>query len=168
MDGLKLVMINKIYYKIGLRVSATLLLTLLLLSNLPSVASKSVDPSAKDYKGAKGVYDLIIGDSNEPSIFRRSYFLALDWIGDTGAILVGGSEETMPAFPHLIIEDCILAGYSVFATGEEGKAVSYTTKGKVQTYVQFNQFSKDSNGSIFGQHNCLMNQISRYSGAFGL
>ena len=139
---------------------------------------------------------------NEPSIFRRSYFLALDWVGDTGAVLVGGSEETMPEFPHLImedctlvhpdnalamsyashcvhvkaigcrmivlnftqpemggkstgiictqghgpkgklhvdLEDCILAGYSVFTSGEDGKAVSYTTKGKVQSYVQFSQ-----------------------------
>jgi hypothetical protein len=139
---------------------------------------------------------------DEPSIFRRSYFLALDWVGDTGAILVGGSEETMPAYPHLILEectlvhpdnalamsyaskcsrvkaigcrfivlnftqpemggkstgiictqghgpkgklhidleDCILAGYSVFTNGDDGKAMSYTTKGKVQAYVQFTQ-----------------------------
>lgn len=139
---------------------------------------------------------------DEPSIFRRSYFLALDWVGDTAAILIGGSEETMPGSPHLImedctlvhpdnalaisyasncarvravrcrmivlnftqpemggkstgiictqghrptgqlhvdLEDCTLAGYSVFTPGENGKAVSYTTKGKVQAYVQFSQ-----------------------------
>ena len=139
---------------------------------------------------------------DEPSVFRRSYFLSLDWVGDTGAILVGGREETMPAVPHLILEDCtlvhpdnalamsyasncarvkvvrcrfivlnftqpemggkstgiictqghgpkgklhvdleesILAGYSVFTNGEDGKAISYTTKGKVQAYVQFTQ-----------------------------
>lgn len=139
---------------------------------------------------------------DEPSVFRRSYFLALDYVGDTGAILVGGSEETMPDVPHLVLEDCILvhpdnalamsyasnhirvkavrckmivlnftqpemggkstgiictqghgkkgrlhvdledtilAGYSVFTTGKEGEAVSYTTKGKVQAYVQFSQ-----------------------------
>lgn len=139
---------------------------------------------------------------DEPSIFRRSYFLALDWDRDTGAILVGGWETTMPDTPHLVLEDCImvhpdnalsisyasncarvravrcrfivlnftqpemggkstgiictqghqpagklhvdledciLAGYSVFTNGEEGKAVSYTTKGKVQAYVQFKQ-----------------------------
>ncbi|MFH0761419.1 MAG: hypothetical protein V2A67_07940 [Bacteroidota bacterium] len=139
---------------------------------------------------------------DEPSIFRRSYFLALDWVGDTGAVLVGGREATMPGYPHLLLEDCTLvhpdnalamsyasncarvmavrchlivlnftqpemggkstgiictqghrptgklhvdledctlAGYSVFTTGEDGKAVSYTTKGKVQAYVQFSQ-----------------------------
>lgn len=139
---------------------------------------------------------------DEPSIFRRSYFLALDWVGDTGAILIGGWEETMPGFPHLILEDCtlvhpdnalamsyashcarvqivrcnlivlnftqpemggkstgiictqgyrpngklhvdledcVLAGYSVFTTGKDGEAISYTTKGKVQAYVQFTQ-----------------------------
>jgi len=139
---------------------------------------------------------------DEPSIFKRSYFLALDWVGDTGAILIGGSEEAMPEFPHLImedctlvhpdnalamsyasncsrvkavrcrfivlnftqpemggkssgiictqghgpkgklhvdLEDCILAGYSVFTNGEDGKVISYTTKGKVQSYIQFKQ-----------------------------
>ncbi|MGV8139671.1 MAG: hypothetical protein AB2L20_31190 [Mangrovibacterium sp.] len=139
---------------------------------------------------------------DEPSIFRRCYFLALDWVGDTGAVLVGGSEETMPAFPHLImedctlvhpdnalamsyasnsarvkaircrmivlnftqpemggkstgiictqghrpagylhvdLEDCILAGYSVFTPGKDGEAISYTTKGNVRAYVQFSQ-----------------------------
>ena len=139
---------------------------------------------------------------DEPSVFRGCYFLALDWLGDTGAVLIGGWEETMPAYPHLImedcilvhpdnalamsyasncsrvkavkcrfivlnftqpemggkstgiictqghrpagklhvdLEDCILAGYSVFTNGEEGKAVSYSTKGRVQAYVQFKQ-----------------------------
>jgi hypothetical protein len=139
---------------------------------------------------------------DEPSIFRRSYFLALDWVGDTGAILVGGWEDKMPEYPHLIMEDCTLvhpdnalamsyasncvrvkaincrfivlnftqpemggkstgiictqghrpkgnlhidleecslAGYSVFTNGEDGKVVSYTTKGKVSAYVQFTQ-----------------------------
>jgi hypothetical protein len=139
---------------------------------------------------------------DEPSVFRRCYFMALDWVGDTGAILVGGWETTMPDVPHLVmedctlvhpdnalamsfasncvrvkavgcrfivlnftqpemggkstgiictaghkpagklhvdLEDCILAGYSVFTNGEEGKVASYTTKGKVQAYVQFAQ-----------------------------
>ena len=139
---------------------------------------------------------------DEPSIFRRCYFLALDWIGDTAAVLVGGWETTMPESPHLVLEDCtlvhpdnalamsyaskcvrvravgcrmlvlnftqtelggkstgiicsqghhlagrlhvdledcILAGYSVFTTGKDGDATSYTTKGKVQAYVQFHQ-----------------------------
>jgi hypothetical protein len=139
---------------------------------------------------------------NEPSVFRRCYFLALDWVGDTAAVLVGGWEKTMPEYPHVIfedctmvhsdnavamsyasncarvrfvncrmivlnftqpemggkstgiictqghsptgrlhvdLEDCILAGYSVFTSGEDGKAVTYTTKGKTKAYVQFKQ-----------------------------
>jgi len=139
---------------------------------------------------------------NEPSIFRRCYFLALDFVGDTAAVLVGGWEEQMPKHPHLVLEDCILvhpdnalalsyasrcarvkltqcrlialnfaqpemggkstgiictegntkggrlhvdledcilAGYTVFTPGEAGKAASYTLKGKVQAYLQFKQ-----------------------------
>lgn len=138
----------------------------------------------------------------EPSVFRRCYFLALDWVGDTAALLVGGWEKEMPAVPHLILEECTmvhpdnalalsyasnnarvkaeksrfivlnftqpemggkstgiictqghgaagrlhvdledstLAGFSVFTNGEEGKAITYTTKGSVKAYVQFKQ-----------------------------
>jgi hypothetical protein len=44
----------------------------------------------------------------EPSVFRRCYFLALDWNGDTAAVLVGGAEKSMPKYPHLIMEDCAM------------------------------------------------------------
>jgi hypothetical protein len=140
--------------------------------------------------------------ANEPSVFRRCYFLALDWVGDTAAVLLGGWEKTMPEYPHAVfedctfvhpdnavalsyashcararltncrlivlnftqpemggkstgiicteghaptgrlhvdLEDCTLAGYSVFTAGQAGKAASFTTKGKNQAYVQFRQ-----------------------------
>jgi len=38
---------------------------------------------------------------------------------------------------HVDLEDCTLAGYKVFGAGKG--TVSYTTKGKVQAYVQFEQ-----------------------------
>jgi len=138
----------------------------------------------------------------EPSVFRRCYFLALDWVGDTAAVLVGGWEKSMPEHPHAVfedctlvhpdnavaisyashcararfvdcrmivlnftqpemgghstgiictqghaatgrlhvdLEDCILAGYSVLTPGADAEAVSYTTQGTVQAYVQFKQ-----------------------------
>jgi len=137
---------------------------------------------------------------NEPSVFRRCYFLALDWVGDTAAVLLGGWEKTMPEVPHVIyedctmvhpdnavamsyasycargtfincrmivlnftqpemgakstgiictqghrdtgrlhvdLEDCVLAGSTVFTAGPESDAVSYTAKGAVQAYLQF-------------------------------
>lgn len=144
---------------------------------------------------------------NEPSVFRRCYFLGLDYVGDTAAVLVGGSEKTMPEQPHLVLEDCtlvhpdnalatsyasfcarvkmtgcrlivlnftqpdmggkstgilctegprtdtrkfhvdlndcILAGYSVFTPGADARDVTYTTQGKVQAYVQFRQTLPD-------------------------
>lgn len=138
----------------------------------------------------------------EPSVFRRCYFLALDWVGDTAAVLLGGSEKSMPDHAHAVfedctlvhpdnavaisyashcarakfvgcrmivlnftqpdmggkstgiictqghsptgrlhvdLEDCILAGYSVFTPGTDADAATFTTKGKVQAYVQFRQ-----------------------------
>ena len=59
---------------------------------------------------------------DEPSIFRRCYLLGLDWVGDTGAVLVGGWEETMPAYPHLILEDCTLVH------PDNALALSYASK----------------------------------------
>jgi hypothetical protein len=140
--------------------------------------------------------------AEEPTVFRRCYFLALDWVGDTAAVLVGGWEKSMPNHPHAVfedctlvhpdnavalsyashcararfvncrlivlnftqpemgghstgilctqghsatgrlhvdLEDCTLAGYTLFTPGAARNALSYTTKGKVQAYVQFRQ-----------------------------
>ncbi|MCE5266756.1 MAG: hypothetical protein LLG00_02585 [Planctomycetaceae bacterium] len=44
----------------------------------------------------------------EPSTFRRCYFLALDYVGDTAAVLLGGWEKTMPSAPHAVFEDCTM------------------------------------------------------------
>lgn len=148
-----------------------------------------------------GVCYPIVRES-EPSLFRRCYFLALDWVGDTAAVLIGGWEKKMPSSPHAVFDDCtlvhsdnavglsyasycararfvncrmivlnftqpemgakstgiictekhrpegrlhldlencILAGHSVFTPGNDGKAASCTTQGKVQAYVQFKQ-----------------------------
>lgn len=150
--------------------------------------------------GGGVVYPVV--RENEPSVFRRCYFLALDWVGDTAAVLVGGWEKSMPEHPHVVfedctlvhtdnavavsyashcarakfigcrmivlnftqpemggqstgilctqghrptgrlhvdLEDCLLAGYSVLTPGAASQALSYTTKGKVQAYVQFKQ-----------------------------
>jgi len=44
-----------------------------------------------------------------------------------------------PGSLHVDLEDCILAGYSVFTPNAGPKVVTYTTKGKVQAYVQYRQ-----------------------------
>ncbi|MCC6231402.1 MAG: hypothetical protein IT580_02100 [Verrucomicrobiales bacterium] len=138
----------------------------------------------------------------EPSLFRRCYFLALDWVGDTAAVLLGGRETSMPEAPHAVfedctlvhpdnavalsyasqcaravfrgcrmivlnftqpemgdrstgilctqghgpggrmhldLEDCTLAGATLFTLGEAGKALSYTTRGVNRAYLQFKQ-----------------------------
>ena len=38
---------------------------------------------------------------------------------------------------HVDLEDCILAGYSLFTPTEDSKVVTYTTEGKVQVYVHY-------------------------------
>jgi len=55
----------------------------------------------------------------------------------TGIIWTQGHAPTGQL--HIDLEDCILAGYSVFTPGEAQKAVTYTTKGKTKAYVQFKQ-----------------------------
>ena len=46
--------------------------------------------------------------SEEPSIFRRCHFMALDWIGDSSAVLLGGWEKEPVDAPHAVFEDCTL------------------------------------------------------------
>jgi hypothetical protein len=137
----------------------------------------------------------------EPSlIFRRCYFMCLDWWGDAGGVAIAGSDTSMPEHPgvlfedctivspdnavqvlnpslyvraefrncrmivlnfsqprgtpssgiiccdvadskylHVDLEDCTLMGFKVFGTGKQMGKISYTTKGKVQAYVEYEQ-----------------------------
>ena len=47
--------------------------------------------------------------------------------------------EKDPKLLHVDLEDCFLAGYQVFGTGENDEKISYTTRGKNQAYLQFQQ-----------------------------
>lgn len=49
------------------------------------------------------------------------------------------SDVADPKYAHLDLEDCTLAGYKVFGTGPHAGRISYTTKGTVRAYVQFEQ-----------------------------
>ncbi len=44
----------------------------------------------------------------EPVVFRRSYFLCMDWWGDAGAAYVRASHKKMPDTPDAVFEDCTL------------------------------------------------------------
>jgi len=45
---------------------------------------------------------------DEPSLFRRCHFMALDWIGDSSAVLIGGWEKSPTEHPHVVFEDCTM------------------------------------------------------------
>jgi len=49
------------------------------------------------------------------------------------------SDVADPKYVHVDLEDCTLMGYKVFGTGKQQGSISYTTKGKVRAYVQFEQ-----------------------------
>ena len=44
---------------------------------------------------------------------------------------------------YVDLEDCTLMGYQVFGTGDGKGKISYTTKGHVRAYVQFQQSVPD-------------------------
>ncbi len=44
----------------------------------------------------------------EPVLFRRCYFMNLDWWGDAGGVYVRGESKSMPAWPHATFEDCTI------------------------------------------------------------
>ncbi len=47
---------------------------------------------------------------DEPVLFRRCYFLNLDWWGDAGGVYVRGESRSMPAWPHATFDDCTIVG----------------------------------------------------------
>ena len=46
----------------------------------------------------------------EPVLFRRSWFLNLDWWGDAGGVYVRGESPAPSEDPHAVFEDCTIAG----------------------------------------------------------
>ena len=51
-----------------------------------------------------------VGRPGEPVVFRRSYFMCLDVWGDAGAVYVRAHNQSMPATPDAVFEDCTLVG----------------------------------------------------------
>jgi hypothetical protein len=49
------------------------------------------------------------------------------------------SDVADPKYVHVDLEDCALMGYKVFGSGKSPGRISYTTKGNVRAYVQFEQ-----------------------------
>ncbi len=49
-----------------------------------------------------------VGRKDEPVLFRRSFFMNLDWWGDAGAAYVRAHNKTMPDHPDAVFEDCTL------------------------------------------------------------
>jgi hypothetical protein len=47
---------------------------------------------------------------DEPVVFRRCWFMNLDWWGDAGGVYVRGESPSMPAWPHATFEDCTIIG----------------------------------------------------------
>jgi hypothetical protein len=46
----------------------------------------------------------------EPVLFRKCYFMNLDWWGDAAGVYVRGESPAMPDSPHAVFEDCTIAG----------------------------------------------------------
>jgi hypothetical protein len=59
----------------------------------------------------------------------------------TGIICTQGHAPTGRL--HVDLENCVLAGYSVFTAGPAAEAVSCTVKAPVRAYVQFKQSLPD-------------------------
>lgn len=51
-----------------------------------------------------------VGRKDEPNVFRRCYFLNLDWWGDAGGVYVRGENRTPPSHPDATFEDCTIIG----------------------------------------------------------
>lgn len=54
--------------------------------------------------------ESFLGREKEPCVFRRCYFMNLDWYGDCAAVYVRAEHKTMPDYPDVIFDDCTLVG----------------------------------------------------------
>lgn len=57
-----------------------------------------------------GGFGYQITRAEEPVIFRRCFFLSLDWLGDAGGLAVGSYNASPPKYPDVVCEDCTFAG----------------------------------------------------------
>ncbi len=51
-----------------------------------------------------------VGRKDEPTTFRRCYFMNLDWCGDAGGVYVRTHHTSMPDYPDAVFEDCTIVG----------------------------------------------------------
>lgn len=87
---------------------------------------------------------------NEPITFRRTLMYALDWWGDTAGAYVRVENETMPAVPDIIFEDCTMASpQCAVKAGNFGFDTSMRIKLKNCTLVALN-FSQPHGTPIDG------------------
>lgn len=49
-----------------------------------------------------------VGRKEEPTVFRRCFFMCLDWWGDAGGVYVRAHHDSMPDYPDAIFEDCTI------------------------------------------------------------
>ena len=73
--------------------------------------------------------------------FKGCRFIVLNFSQPHGTPSTGiiCCDKADPKHPHIDLEDCTLMGYMVFGTGGRPGKISYSTKGRVAAYVQFQQ-----------------------------
>ncbi len=49
-----------------------------------------------------------VGRKDEPLLFRRCYFMNLDWWGDAGGVYVRAHHTSMPDYPDAVFDDCTI------------------------------------------------------------
>jgi hypothetical protein len=57
-----------------------------------------------------GGFGYQVTREGEPIVFRRCYFLSLDWWGDAGGLAVGAYNTAPPKLPDAVCEDCTFIG----------------------------------------------------------
>lgn len=87
---------------------------------------------------------------DEPITFRRTQMYALDWWGDTAGAYVRVENETMPATPDIVFEDCTMASpQCAVKAGNFGFDTSMRIKLKNCTLIALN-FSQPQGTPIDG------------------
>jgi hypothetical protein len=94
----------------------------------------------------------VLSRADEPITFRRCQLWALDYIGDTAAAYLRVENQTMPAQPDVVMEDCVMTAPQACVKSTNYGFLTYTwTSLKRCRLVQLNFSQPEMTGTRPGQ-----------------
>jgi len=94
----------------------------------------------------------VLSRADEPITFRRCHLWALDYIGDTAAAYLRVENQSMPAQPDIVLEDCVMAAPQACVKSTNYGFFTYTWTRLIRCQlIQLNFSQPEMTGTAPGQ-----------------